>query len=173
MKIEIKGDNLRIYPGRSCKESNVRETLLIFFLINALIHPFSKQMIELDIRNFKIFDESVDKKKCYMFRMQSKPTQIATLGNELNLDDVPDKLTSSGSSASTTASHMEPPQHHQPNQQPTEILFKTKSMTEMKRIFGLLQWKNSLIYDDSVSKLKIYIICSLFHIFAQHIPFIA
>ncbi|XP_004521713.1 uncharacterized protein LOC101460900 isoform X2 [Ceratitis capitata] len=128
VKIEIKGDNLRIYPGRSCKESN---------------------MIELDIRNFKIFDESVDKKKCYMFRMQSKPTQIATLGNELNLDDVPDKLTSSGSSASTTASHMEPPQHHQPNQQPTEILFKTKSMTEMKRIFGLLQWKNSLIYDDS------------------------
>lgn len=109
-------------------------------------------MIELDIRNFKIFDESVDKKKSYMFRMQSKPTQIATLGNELNLDDVPDKLTSSGSSASTTASHVEP-QHHQPHQQPTEILFKTKSMTEMKRIFGLLQWKNSLIYDDSVSKI--------------------
>nr|XP_036221697.1 uncharacterized protein LOC106619260 isoform X2 [Bactrocera oleae] len=127
VKIEIKGDILRIYPGRSCKESN---------------------MIELDIRNFKIFDESVDKKKSYMFRMQSKPTQIATLGNELNLDDVPDKLTSSGSSASTTASHVEP-QHHQPHQQPTEILFKTKSMTEMKRIFGLLQWKNSLIYDDS------------------------
>uniref|UniRef100_A0A034V1K0 Rho GTPase-activating protein 21-B n=1 Tax=Bactrocera dorsalis TaxID=27457 RepID=A0A034V1K0_BACDO len=127
VKIEIKGDILRIYPGRSCKESN---------------------MIELDIRNFKIFDESVDKKKSYMFRMQSKPTQIATLGNELNLDDVPDKLTSSGSSASTTASHMEPT-HHQPHQQPTEILFKTKSMTEMKRIFGLLQWKNSLIYDDS------------------------
>ncbi|XP_054730515.1 rho GTPase-activating protein 21 isoform X2 [Anastrepha obliqua] len=127
VKIEIKGDLLRIYPGRSCKESN---------------------MIELDIRNFKIFDESVDKKKSYMFRMQSKPTQIATLGNELNLDDVPDKLTSSGSSASTSASHVEP-QHHQPHQQPTEILFKTKSMTEMKRIFGLLQWKNSLIYDDS------------------------
>ncbi|XP_053948584.1 rho GTPase-activating protein 21 isoform X2 [Anastrepha ludens] len=127
VKIEIKGDLLRIYPGRSCKESN---------------------MIELDIRNFKIFDESVDKKKSYMFRMQSKPTQIATLGNDLNLDDVPDKLTSSGSSASTSASHVEP-QHHQPHQQPTEILFKTKSMTEMKRIFGLLQWKNSLIYDDS------------------------
>ncbi|XP_011182374.2 rho GTPase-activating protein gacF isoform X4 [Zeugodacus cucurbitae] len=127
VKIEIKGDILRIYPGRGCKESN---------------------MIELDIRNFKIFDESVDKKKSYMFRMQSKPTQIATLGNELNLDDVPDKLTSSGSSASTTASHVEPT-HHQPHQQPTEILFKTKSMTEMKRIFGLLQWKNSLIYDDN------------------------
>ncbi|XP_067640758.1 rho GTPase-activating protein 21 isoform X2 [Eurosta solidaginis] len=127
VKIEIKGDFLRIYPGRHAKESH---------------------MIELDIRSFKIFDESVDKKKSYMFRMQSKPTQIATLGNELNLDDVSDKLTSSGSSASTSASHNEP-QHHQPNPQPTEILFKTKSMTEMKRIFGLLQWKNSLIYDDS------------------------
>lgn len=109
-------------------------------------------MIELDIRNYKIFDES-DKKK-YVFRMQSKPSPIATLGNELNIDDTNDKLTSSSSSThvpqqqSLHGSGSDTQPQYQPH---TEIYFKTKSSTEMKRIFGLVQWKNSLIYDDNVS----------------------
>lgn len=78
--------------------------------------------------------------------MQSKPSPIATLGNELNLDDTNDKLTSSGGSSTLPSSSSEV--HYQPH---TEILFKTKSCTEMKRIVGLVQWKNSLIYDDNVS----------------------
>lgn len=115
-------------------------------------------MIELDIRNFKFFDESLDKKK-YLIRMQSKPsptgTHLATLGNELNLEDGHgDKLlTSSGSSsanepsgsalsASTSSSTTSSSGPY------TEILFKTKSSNEMKRLFGLLQWKDSLNYDD-------------------------
>lgn len=109
------------------------------------------QMIELDIRNYKIFDES-DKKK-YVFRMQSKPSPIATLGNELNLDDTNDKLTSSSSSSTNVPQQQSiqsdaAPQQYQPH---TEIFFKTKSSTEMRRIVGLVQWKNSLIYDDNVS----------------------
>lgn len=89
--------------------------------------------------------------------MQSKPTPIATLGNELNIDDVPsDKLTSSGSFSSGA---MQQQQHQHGSaesaQTPqTEILFKTKSNTEMKRIFGLLQWKNSLNYDNVSEMLK-------------------
>lgn len=117
-------------------------------------------MIELDIRNFKFFDESLDKKK-YLIRMQSKPSpsgsHLATLGNELNLDENHDKqlLTSSGSSSanepaasalstSTSSSTCSSGPY-------TEILFKTKSSNEMKRLFGLLQWKDSLNYDDNVS----------------------
>ncbi|XP_058977994.1 rho GTPase-activating protein 21 isoform X2 [Musca domestica] len=129
VKIEIKGDILRIYPSRNTKsDSNV---------------------LELDIRNFEIFDES-DKKK-YVFRMQSKPSPIATLGNELNIDDVPDKLTSStGSSSSTQQQTTAAEMGNQPQNQPhTDILFKTKSGSEMKRIYGLLQWKNSLIFNDN------------------------
>lgn len=103
-------------------------------------------MIELDIRNYKIFDES-DKKK-YVFRMQSKPSPIATLGNELNLDDTNEKLTSSGNSTNVPQQSYYNETPYQPH---TEIFFKTKSSTEMKRIFGLVQWKNSLIYDDNVS----------------------
>ncbi|XP_075156729.1 rho GTPase activating protein at 19D isoform X2 [Haematobia irritans] len=130
VKIEIKGDILRIYPSRNTKsDSNV---------------------LELDIRNFEIFDES-DKKK-YVFRMQSKPSPLANLGNELNIDDVGDKLTSSTGSSSSTQQSSETTQqyhHHQQNHPHTDILFKTKSGTEMKRIYGLLQWKNSLIYNDN------------------------
>lgn len=106
------------------------------------------QMIELDIRNYNIFDEP-DKKK-YVFRMQSKPSPIATLGNELNLDDTNDKLTSSSSSTNVPQQSLHSDTQYQPH---TEIFFKTKSSTEMKRIFGLLQWKNSLNYDDNVSVL--------------------
>ncbi|TMW39601.1 hypothetical protein DOY81_015319, partial [Sarcophaga bullata] len=128
MKIEIKGDILKIYPSRNSKSDNT-------------------SMIELDIRNYKIFDES-DKKK-YVFRMQSKPSPIATLGNELNLDDTNDKLTSS-SSSSTNVPQQQSMQSDAPQYQPhTEIFFKTKSSTEMRRIVGLVQWKNSLIYDDN------------------------
>ncbi|XP_061389068.1 rho GTPase-activating protein 21 isoform X2 [Musca vetustissima] len=124
VKIEIKGDMLRIYPSRNTKsDSNV---------------------LELDIRNFEIFDES-DKKK-YVFRMQSKPSPIATLGNELNIDDVPDKLTSSTGSSSSTQQQQTTETNNQPH---TDILFKTKSGAEMKRIYGLLQWKNSLIFNDN------------------------
>ncbi|XP_061392796.1 putative uncharacterized protein DDB_G0277255, partial [Musca vetustissima] len=124
VKIEIKGDMLRIYPSRNTKsDSNV---------------------LELDIRNFEIFDES-DKKK-YVFRMQSKPSPIATLGNELNIDDVPDKLTSSTGSSSSTQQQHTTETNNQPH---TDILFKTKSGAEMKRIYGLLQWKNSLIFNDN------------------------
>lgn len=111
-------------------------------------------MIELDIRNFKFYDESLDKKK-YLIRMQSKPSasgaHLATLGNELNLDDAHEKLTSSGSSSAA-----EPQTPATSTSSPscgpyTEILFKTKSSNEMKRLFGLLQWKDSLNYDDNVS----------------------
>lgn len=109
-------------------------------------------MIELDIRNFKFFDESLDKKK-FLIRMQSKPSatgaHLATLGNELNLDDAHDKLTSSGSSS---AAEPQTPASTAPSCGPyTEILFKTKNSNEMKRLFGLLQWKDSLNYDDIVS----------------------
>lgn len=85
--------------------------------------------------------------------MQSKPSPIATLGNELNIDDVPDKLTSStGSSSSTQQQTTAAEMGNQPQNQPhTDILFKTKSGSEMKRIYGLLQWKNSLIFNDNVS----------------------
>ncbi|XP_065363111.1 rho GTPase-activating protein 21 isoform X2 [Calliphora vicina] len=124
VKIEIKGDILKIYPSRNTKSDN--------------------SMIELDIRNYNIFDEP-DKKK-YVFRMQSKPSPIATLGNELNLDDTNDKLTSSSSSTNVPQQSLHSDTHYQPH---TEIYFKTKSSTEMKRIFGLLQWKNSLNYDDN------------------------
>jgi len=103
------------------------------------------QVIELDIRNFKFFDESIDKKK-YIFRMQSKPTQLATWANDLNNDDISEKLLSMESSLSST---MDTSQLH------TDIYFKTKSAAEMKRILGLLQWKNSLMY-ESVSPLKLY-----------------
>ncbi|XP_037807563.1 rho GTPase-activating protein 21 isoform X2 [Lucilia sericata] len=127
VKIEIKGDILKIYPSRNTKSDN--------------------NIIELDIRNYKIFDET-DKKK-YVFRMQSKPSPIATLGNELNLDDTNDKLTSS--SGSSTNVPQQSLQHTDTQYQPhTEIFFKTKSSTEMRRIFGLLQWKNSLLsYDNN------------------------
>ncbi|XP_032308313.1 serine-rich adhesin for platelets isoform X2 [Drosophila ananassae] len=139
VKLEIKGDLLRIYSGRHGKSEH--------------------NVIELDIRNFKFFDESLDKKK-YLIRMQSKPSptgaHLATLGNELNLEDGGhgDKLlTSSGSSsanepsgsalsASTSSSTTSSSGPY------TEILFKTKSSNEMKRLFGLLQWKDSLNYDD-------------------------
>ncbi|XP_070132467.1 rho GTPase-activating protein gacU isoform X4 [Drosophila bipectinata] len=138
VKLEIKGDLLRIYSGRHGKSEH--------------------NVIELDIRNFKFFDESLDKKK-YLIRMQSKPSptgaHLATLGNELNLEDGHgDKLlTSSGSSsanepsgsalsASTSSSTTSSSGPY------TEILFKTKSSNEMKRLFGLLQWKDSLNYDD-------------------------
>lgn len=113
-------------------------------------------MIELDIRNFKFYDESLDKKK-YLIRMQSKPSasgaHLATLGNELNLDDAHEKLTSSGSSS---AAEPQTPATSASTSSPscgpyTEILFKTKSSNEMKRLFGLLQWKDSLNYDDNVS----------------------
>ena len=84
--------------------------------------------------------------------MQSKPSPIATLGNELNLDDTNDKLTSSSSSSTNVPQQQsiqsDAPQQYQPH---TEIFFKTKSSTEMRRIVGLVQWKNSLIYDDNVS----------------------
>lgn len=108
-------------------------------------------MIELDIRNFKFFDESLDKKK-FLIRMQSKPSasgaHLASLGNELNLDDAHDKLTSSGSSS---AAEPQTPAATAPSCGPyTEILFKTKNSNEMKRLFGLLQWKDSLNYDDIV-----------------------
>lgn len=131
------------------------------------------QVIELDIRNFNILEESVDKKK-YIFRLQSKPQPpqpppqhhhhqqqhassclIASIANELTLEDAHhDKLTSSGSSSSTSAAPLElqqQPHVQQQQQLQTDILFKTKSMTEMKRIYGLLQWRCSFIYDDSVS----------------------
>lgn len=88
--------------------------------------------------------------------MQSKPSPIATLGNELNIDDVTDKLTSSTGSSSSTQQSSEATHHHhqqqQQNQPHTDILFKTKSGKEMKAIYGLLQWKNSLIYNDNVSQ---------------------
>ncbi|XP_030379307.1 rho GTPase-activating protein 21 isoform X2 [Scaptodrosophila lebanonensis] len=124
VKLEIKGDLLRICSGRHGKSEH--------------------NVIELDIRNFKFYDESVDKKK-YVFRMQSKPNaQLATLGNELSLEDAHEKLTNSSGSSSI---------EHQPQHTPvgpyTEILFKTKSSNEMKRLFGLLQWKNSLNYEDN------------------------
>ncbi|KAM7348294.1 rho GTPase activating protein at 19D isoform 2-T3 [Cochliomyia hominivorax] len=124
VKIEIKGDILKIYPSRNTKSDS--------------------SMIELDIRNYKIFDES-DKKK-YVFRMQSKPSPIASLGNELNLDDTNDKLTSSGSSTHVPQQSLHSDTQYQPH---TEIFFKTKSSSDMKKIFGLVQWKNSLIYDDN------------------------
>lgn len=112
-------------------------------------------MIELDIRNFKFYDESLDKKK-YLIRMQSKPSasgaHLATLGNELNLDDAHEKLTSSGSSSAAEPQTPATTSTSSPSCGPyTEILFKTKSSNEMKRLFGLLQWKDSLNYDDNVS----------------------
>ncbi|XP_070075130.1 serine-rich adhesin for platelets isoform X4 [Drosophila takahashii] len=153
VKLEIKGDLLRIYSGRHAKSEH--------------------NVIELDIRNFKFFDESLDKKK-YLIRMQSKPSpsgaHLATLGNELNLDEASaagnhDKLlTSSGSSGVNEATQQQ--QQAATNSSSaltastssstcssggpyTEILFKTKSSNEMKRLFGLLQWKDSLNYDDN------------------------
>ncbi|XP_073833064.1 rho GTPase activating protein at 19D isoform X2 [Musca autumnalis] len=130
VKIEIKGDILRIYPSRNTKsDSNV---------------------LELEIRNFEIFDES-DKKK-YVFRMQSKPSPIATLGNELNIDDVPEKLTSSTGSSSSTQQQQTTETTNttqQQNQPHTDILFKTKSGADMRKIYGLLQWKKSLIFNDN------------------------
>lgn len=99
----------------------------------------------MDIRNFNIFDESQDKKK-FIFRLQTKPNNISsinTTNDSSNLEDAQvEKMTSSGSSSCTD---------QQQQQQHTEILFKTKSLNEMRRIFGLLQWKNSLIFEDSVS----------------------
>lgn len=158
VKLEIKGDLLRIYSGRHSKsEHNVgcstahggnSEYINQFHLLFS-----SLQVIELDIRNFKFYDESLDKKK-YLIRMQSKPSasgaHLATLGNELNLDDAHEKLTSSGSSSA--AEPQTPAASTAPSCGPyTEILFKTKSSNEMKRLFGLLQWKDSLNYDDNVS----------------------
>ncbi|XP_037727388.1 uncharacterized protein LOC119558185 isoform X3 [Drosophila subpulchrella] len=141
VKLEIKGDLLRIYSGRHAKSEH--------------------NVIELDIRNFKFFDESLDKKK-YLIRMQSKPSpsgaHLASLGNELNLDEGhPDKLlTSSGSSSanepaanSTSALTASTSSSTSSSGPYTEILFKTKSSNEMKRLFGLLQWKDSLNYDDN------------------------
>ncbi|XP_050743601.1 serine-rich adhesin for platelets isoform X2 [Drosophila biarmipes] len=141
VKLEIKGDMLRIYSGRHAKSEH--------------------NVIELDIRNFKFFDESLDKKK-YLIRMQSKPSpsgaHLASLGNELNLDEGhPDKLlTSSGSSSanepaanSTSALTASTSSSTGSSGPYTEILFKTKSSNEMKRLFGLLQWKDSLNYDDN------------------------
>ncbi|XP_034672245.1 uncharacterized protein LOC117903844 isoform X4 [Drosophila subobscura] len=139
VKLEIKGDLLRIYSGRHAKSEH--------------------NVIELDIRNFKFFDESLDKKK-YLIRMQSKPSpsgaHLASLGNELNLDDVHDKLTSSGSSsanepmaASCNSSSGTATGTGTGGGPYTEILFKTKNSNEMKRLFGLLQWKDSLNYDDN------------------------
>ncbi|XP_034136151.1 GTPase-activating protein pac-1 isoform X5 [Drosophila guanche] len=137
VKLEIKGDLLRIYSGRHAKSEH--------------------NVIELDIRNFKFFDESLDKKK-YLIRMQSKPSpsgaHLASLGNELNLDDVHDKLTSSGSSSANepmaaSCSSSSGTATSTGGGPYTEILFKTKNSNEMKRLFGLLQWKDSLNYDDN------------------------
>lgn len=166
VKLEIKGDLLRIYSGRHGKsEHNVGSTQKMHHKDSLTIDSLSlsAQVIELDIRNFKFYDESLDKKK-YLIRMQSKPSasgaHLATLGNELNLDDAHEKLTSSGSSSAA-----EPQTPATSTSLPscgpyTEILFKTKSSNEMKRLFGLLQWKDSLNYDDNVSsQLSILPLC--------------
>lgn len=137
VKIEIKGDILKIYSGRSSKsETNV---------------------IELDVRNFNIVDESADKKK-YLFRLQSKPrvqnnlttsssssssASVPASGNtDMLYDEAQEKLSSSSSSTATN------------NSEHTEIVFKTKSATEMKRIFNLLQEKCNMNNSDTDLKEK-------------------
>lgn len=138
VKIEIKGDILKIYSGRSSKtETNV---------------------IELDVRNFNIVDESADKKK-YLFRLQSKPrvqnnlttsssssssASVPASGNtDLLYDEAQEKLSSSSSSTATNN-----------NSEHTEIVFKTKSATEMKRIFNLLREKCNMNNSDTDLKEK-------------------
>lgn len=73
--------------------------------------------------------------------MQSKPLPLPSLGIDSHIDDCPENLTLSGNNVDTTNTL----------QSQTDILFKVKNAADMKRIFGLLQWKNSLIYDDAVS----------------------
>lgn len=71
-------------------------------------------MIELDVRNCNILEESVDKKK-YVFRLRSDLT---------GLDDDSSK-------------------------ENTEILFKTKSINEIKKILAILKDKCATISNSS------------------------
>lgn len=112
------------------------------------------------MRNFNVFDETAEKKK-YIFRLQSKTSLLASLGNELCLDDPVDKKASAlpaiviGGGSQT---------HDNSHPSLTDILFKTKNLNDMKRLFGLLQWKNSFIYEESVSEQK----SNGFHLIFKH-----
>lgn len=75
------------------------------------------QVIELDVRNCNILDESVDKKK-YVFKLRSISSDLT------GLDDDPSK-------------------------ENTEILFKTKSINEMKKILAILRDKCATISNGS------------------------
>ncbi|KAL5278275.1 ARHGAP21 family protein [Megaselia abdita] len=97
VKIEIKGDILKIYPGRSSKtEANV---------------------IELDVRNCNILDESVDKKK-HVFKLRSISSDLTGLEDDSSKEN-------------------------------TEILFKTKSINEMKKVLAILRDKCATISNSS------------------------
>lgn len=106
----------------------------------------------MDVRNFNVFDETAEKKK-FIFRLQSKTTLLASLGNELCLDDPIEKkvnnLTIPVTGSTQTTESSNPPSL-------TDILFKTKNLNDMKRLFGLLQWKNSLIYEENVSERNLF-----------------
>lgn len=114
MKIEIKGDILKIYPGRSSKtEANVS----LVCLQNQLLTIVFPQVIELDVRNCNILDESVDKKK-YVFKLRSISSDLTGLEDD-------------------------------PSKENTEILFKTKSINEMKKILAILRDKCATISNSS------------------------
>lgn len=73
---------------------------------------------------------------------------MASLGNELCLDDPIEKKINN--LTIPVAVNLQPSDS---GNHPllTDILFKTKNLNDMKRLFGLLQWKNSLIYEENVS----------------------
>lgn len=74
-------------------------------------------MIELDVRNFNILDESVDKKKC-VFKLRSISSDLTGLEDDSSKEN-------------------------------TEILFKTKSINDMKKILAILREKCATISNSS------------------------
>lgn len=119
VKIEIKGDILKIYPGRSSKmEANVSIKSITFLEIKKYLFKTSYfQVIELDVRNFNILDESVDKKKC-VFKLRSISSDLTGLEDDSSKEN-------------------------------TEILFKTKSINDMKKILAILREKCATISNSS------------------------
>lgn len=115
----------------------------------------------MDVRNFNVFDETAEKKK-YIFRLQSKTTLLASLGNEMCLDDPIEKKINAAAAVVVVGTQSTEQTANHPSL--TDILFKTKNPNDMKRLFGLLQWKNNtLIYEENVIKTTLILYIFLYY----------
>ncbi|XP_055376704.1 uncharacterized protein LOC129608919 isoform X2 [Condylostylus longicornis] len=86
-------------------------------------------VIDLNVKGFSVIDETVDKKK-FVFRLQSKPLLNSEIDVKRQQEHSDATLASSNTDVAISA-----------NNEYTEIIFKTKNSSDMKKLFGLLQEK--------------------------------